>query len=92
MWESLGSKPVRRKPNTKIMATSGGTGRSPLSILLDDNAPSSPAPRQGKRHVLGENLGEKREVTADLNRSLKSGNCAWSDLNKENQRCPFVEN
>ncbi|KAF2981671.1 hypothetical protein EK904_001134 [Melospiza melodia maxima] len=72
------------------MATSGGTGRSPLSILRDDNSPSAPAPRQGKRHVLGENLGEKKEV--DLSRSLKSGNCAWSDLNKENQQCPFVEN
>ncbi|NXE25570.1 CDCA3 protein, partial [Ardeotis kori] len=89
---SLGSKPVRRKTNNKIMATSGGAGRSPLSILQDDNSPSAPAPRQGKRHVLGENLGEKKEVTVDLSRSLKSGNCAWSDLNKENQQCPFVEN
>ncbi|XP_010118279.1 PREDICTED: cell division cycle-associated protein 3, partial [Chlamydotis macqueenii] len=86
------SKPVRRKTNNKIMATPGGTGRSPLSILQDDNSPSAPAPRQGKRHVLGENLGEKKEVAVDLSRSLKSGNCAWSDLNKENQQCPFVEN
>ncbi|NXF08438.1 CDCA3 protein, partial [Smithornis capensis] len=85
-------KPVRHKPSNKIMATSGGTGRSPLSILRDDNSPSGPAPRQGKRHVLGENLGEKKEVTVDLSKSLKSGNCAWSDLNKENQQCPFVEN
>ncbi|XP_066425942.1 cell division cycle-associated protein 3 isoform X1 [Molothrus aeneus] len=84
------SKPMRHKANNKLMATSGGTGRSPLSILQDDNSPSSPAPRQGKRHVLGENPGEKKEV--DLSRSLKSGNCAWSDLNKENQQCPFVEN
>ncbi|NXU90509.1 CDCA3 protein, partial [Xiphorhynchus elegans] len=83
---------IRHKPNNKIMATSGGTGRSPLSILKDDNSPSAPAPRQGKRHVLGENLGEKKEVTVDLSRSFKSGNCAWSDLNKENQQCPFVEN
>ncbi|XP_057874569.1 cell division cycle-associated protein 3 [Melospiza georgiana] len=83
------SKPVRHKPSNKFMATSGGTGRSPLSILRDDNSPSAPAPRQGKRHVLGENLGEKE---VDLSRSLKSGNCAWSDLNKENQQCPFVEN
>ncbi|KAM6098444.1 LOW QUALITY PROTEIN: cell division cycle-associated protein 3 [Theristicus caerulescens] len=89
---SSGSKPVRRKTNNKIMATPGGTGRSPLSILQDDNSPSAPAPRQGKRHVLGENLGEKKEGTVDLSRSLKSGNCAWSDLDKENQRCPFVEN
>ncbi|XP_023801889.1 cell division cycle-associated protein 3 [Cyanistes caeruleus] len=84
------SKPIRHKPNNKFMATSGGTGRSPLSVLQDDNSPSAPAPRQGKRHVLGENLGEKKEV--DPSRSLKSGNCAWSDLNKENQQCPFVEN
>ncbi|NXX79225.1 CDCA3 protein, partial [Urocolius indicus] len=88
---SPGSKPVRRKANNKIMASSAGTGRSPLSILQDDNSPSAPASRQGKRHVLGENLGEK-EVTADLSRNLKPGNCAWSNLNKENQQCPFVEN
>ncbi|NXT21127.1 CDCA3 protein, partial [Syrrhaptes paradoxus] len=88
---SLGSKPVRRKTNNKILATSGRTGRSPLSILQDDNSSSVPAPRQGKRYVLGENLGEK-EVTVDLSRSLKSGNCGWSNLNKENQQCPFVEN
>ncbi|NXV75188.1 CDCA3 protein, partial [Atlantisia rogersi] len=86
-----GSKPVRRKTNNKIMASSGGTCRSPLSILQDDNSPSAPASRQGKRHVLGESRGEK-EVTVDLSRSLKSGNCAWSDSNKENQQCPFVEN
>ncbi|XP_075619502.1 cell division cycle-associated protein 3 [Balearica regulorum gibbericeps] len=89
---SSGSKPVRRKTNNKIMASSGGTCRSPLSILQDDNSPSAPVPRQGKRHVLGESLGEKKEVTVDLSRSLKSGNCAWSDLNKENQQCPLVEN
>ncbi|XP_030327810.1 cell division cycle-associated protein 3 isoform X2 [Strigops habroptila] len=87
-----GSKPIRYKTNNKILATSGGTGRSPLSVLQDDNSPSAPAPRQGKRHMLGENLGEKKEVMVDLSRSLKSGNCAWSDLNKENQQCPFVEN
>ncbi|XP_009864058.1 PREDICTED: cell division cycle-associated protein 3 [Apaloderma vittatum] len=87
-----GSKPVRRKANNKVLATSGGTGRSPLSILQDDNSPSAPTPRQVKRHALGENFGEKKEVTVDLSRSLKSGNCTWSDLNKENQHCPFVEN
>uniref|UniRef100_A0A8C3JJB3 Cell division cycle associated 3 n=1 Tax=Calidris pygmaea TaxID=425635 RepID=A0A8C3JJB3_9CHAR len=89
---SSGSKPIRRKTNNKIMATSGGTGRSPLSILQDDNSPGAPTPRQGKRHVLGENIAEKKEVIMDLSRSLKSGNCAWSNLNKENQQCPFVEN
>ncbi|NXP01432.1 CDCA3 protein, partial [Certhia brachydactyla] len=86
----LVSKPIRHKPNNKFTVTSGGAGRSPLSILRDDNSPSALAPRQGKRHVLGENLGEKKEV--DLSRSLKSGNRTWSDLNKENQQCPFVEN
>ncbi|XP_010149499.1 PREDICTED: cell division cycle-associated protein 3 [Eurypyga helias] len=85
---SAGSKPVRRKTNNnKIMAT-GGPGRSPLSILQDDNSPSAPVPRQGKRHVLNEN----QEMTVDLSRSLKPGSCAWRDLNKENQQCPFVEN
>ncbi|NXA05902.1 CDCA3 protein, partial [Sapayoa aenigma] len=88
----VGRSPIRHKPSNKIMATSGGAGRSPLSILQDDNSPSAPTPRQGRRHVLGENLGEKKEVTADLSKSLKSGNSAWSDLNKENQQCPFVEN
>ncbi|XP_069721678.1 cell division cycle-associated protein 3 [Phaenicophaeus curvirostris] len=89
---SSGSKPARRKTNSKIVATTGGTSRSPLSILQDDNSPSTPVSRQGKRHVLGENLMEKKEVTVDLSRTLKSGSCAWSDLNKENQRCRFVEN
>ncbi|KAM6438394.1 cell division cycle-associated protein 3 [Rhynochetos jubatus] len=84
---SLGSKPVRRKTNNKIMA-GGGAGRSPLSILQDDNSPSTPAPRQAKRHVLSEN----QEMTVDLSRTLKSANCAWRDLNKENQQSPFVEN
>ncbi|NXH10246.1 CDCA3 protein, partial [Bucco capensis] len=86
-----GSKPIKRKVNSKVLAASGGTGRSPLSILQDDNSPSAPA-RQGKRHMLGENLGERKEATVDLSRSLKSGNAPWSDLNKENQQCALVEN
>ncbi|KAM8820555.1 cell division cycle-associated protein 3 [Eudromia elegans] len=87
-----GDKPIRRKMSSKIMVTSGGTGRSPLSILQDDNSPSALAPRQGKKHTLGENLGDRKEVAVDLSRNLKPGSCAWSDLNKENQQCPFVEN
>ncbi|NXP48233.1 CDCA3 protein, partial [Heliornis fulica] len=86
---TTGNKPIRRKTNHKIMA-SAGICRSPLSILQGDNSPSAPAPHQGKRHVLGESFD--KEVTVDLSRSLKSGNCAWSDFNKENQHCPFVEN
>ncbi|XP_035401659.1 cell division cycle-associated protein 3 [Cygnus atratus] len=89
---AAGSKYVRRKAGNKIMVTSGGNGRSPFSVLQDDNSPSASAPHQVKRHVLGENLGEKETVAADLSRNLKAGNCPWSDLNKENQQCPFVEN
>ncbi|NP_001265066.1 cell division cycle-associated protein 3 isoform 2 [Gallus gallus] len=86
-----GGKHIRRKASNKILATSGGIVRSPFSILQDDNSPSAPVQRQAKKHILGENPGEK-EVAVDLSRSLKAGNCAWSDLNKENQHCPFVEN
>ncbi|XP_072183269.1 cell division cycle-associated protein 3 [Excalfactoria chinensis] len=86
-----GSKHVRRKASNKILATSGGIVRSPFSILQDDNSPSAPVQRQAKKLILGENPGEK-EVAVDLSRNLKAGNCAWSDLNKENQQCSFVEN
>ncbi|XP_065598303.1 cell division cycle-associated protein 3 [Cyrtonyx montezumae] len=86
-----GSKHVRRKASNKILAASGGTVRSPFSILQDDNSPSAPVQRQAKKHMLGENPGEK-EVAVDVSRSLKAGNCAWRGLNKENQQCPFVEN
>lgn len=45
------------------MATSSGNGRSPLSILQDDNSPSALAPRQvslsesycGRENGLGKN-------------------------------------
>ncbi|XP_019383170.1 PREDICTED: cell division cycle-associated protein 3 isoform X2 [Gavialis gangeticus] len=86
-------KPTRRKTSNKILAASGGTGRSPLIILQDDNSPSNLVPRQGKRHLsLTENLGERKEVTAESGRSLKLGASAWDDLNKENQQCRLVEN
>ncbi|XP_034643135.1 cell division cycle-associated protein 3 isoform X2 [Trachemys scripta elegans] len=88
-----GGKPTRRKASNKVLAASGGTGRSPLSILQDDNSPSTLTPRQGKRHpLLAENLGEWKEVAADPGCSLKSGGHAWNDLNKENQHCHLVEN
>ncbi|XP_067402004.1 cell division cycle-associated protein 3 isoform X2 [Emydura macquarii macquarii] len=88
-----GGKPTRRKASNKVLAASGGTGRSPLSILQDDNSPSTLTPRQGKRHPsLAENLGERKEVAADPGCSLKSGGCAWNDLNKENRHCRLVEN
>ncbi|XP_039387984.1 cell division cycle-associated protein 3 isoform X2 [Mauremys reevesii] len=88
-----GGKPTRRKASSKVLAASGGSGRSPLSILQDDNSPSTLTPRQGKRHPsLAENLGEWKEVAADPGCSLKSGGRAWNDLNKENQHCRLVEN
>ncbi|XP_006273464.4 cell division cycle-associated protein 3 isoform X2 [Alligator mississippiensis] len=92
IFPSMG-KPTRRKASNKILAASGGTGRSPLSILQDDNSPSNLVPRQGKRHLsLTENLGERKEATAESGRSLKLGVSAWDDLNKENQQCHLVEN
>ncbi|CAM4433343.1 cell division cycle-associated protein 3 [Lepidochelys kempii] len=88
-----GGKPTRRKASNKVLAASGGTGRSPLSILQDDNSPSTLTPRQGKRHPsLSENPREWKEVAADPGCSLKSGGRAWNNLNKENQHCHLVEN
>uniref|UniRef100_A0A8C8RX64 Cell division cycle associated 3 n=1 Tax=Pelusios castaneus TaxID=367368 RepID=A0A8C8RX64_9SAUR len=82
-----GGKATRRKASNRVLAASSGTGRSPLSILQDDNSPSALTPRQGKRHPsLAENLGQRKEVAADL------GGCAWNDLNKENRHCRLVEN
>nr|XP_014429570.2 cell division cycle-associated protein 3 [Pelodiscus sinensis] len=88
-----GGKPTRRKASNKVLAVSGGTGRSPLSILQDDNSPSTLSSRQGKRHPsLAENLGEWKEVAADPGCNLKSGGSVWNDSNKENQHCRLVEN
>ncbi|XP_074839708.1 cell division cycle-associated protein 3 isoform X1 [Carettochelys insculpta] len=82
-----GGKPTRRKATNKALGVSGSTGRSPLSILQDDNSPSTLVPRQSKRFPLqAENLGEWKEVAAD------PGSCAWNDLNKENQHCRLLEN
>ncbi|KAM9205378.1 cell division cycle-associated protein 3 isoform 3-T3 [Mergus octosetaceus] len=43
---AAGSKYARRKAGNKILVTSGGNGRSPFSVLQDDNSPSASAPRQ----------------------------------------------
>uniref|UniRef100_A0A674ISJ7 Cell division cycle associated 3 n=1 Tax=Terrapene triunguis TaxID=2587831 RepID=A0A674ISJ7_9SAUR len=101
IWTFSLWRPLPRLPDpsglemasNKVLAASGGTGRSPLSILQDDNSPSTLTPRQGKRHpLLAENLGEWKEVAADPGCSLKSGGRAWNDLNKENQHSHLVEN
>ncbi|OXB60474.1 hypothetical protein ASZ78_000765 [Callipepla squamata] len=65
-----------------------------LAHVSDPRSPSAGilrTPIEAKKHMLGENPGEK-EVAVDVSRSLKAGNCAWRGLDKENQQCPFVEN
>ncbi|XP_008570708.1 PREDICTED: cell division cycle-associated protein 3-like isoform X1 [Galeopterus variegatus] len=84
---SSGSKRNRWKPNGKV------PGRSPLTILQDDNSPGALTPRQGKRpSPLSENVRELKEGTGRL---LKTGERAWEqsqDHDKENQHFPLVEN
>ncbi|KAM6215988.1 cell division cycle-associated protein 3 isoform 1-T1 [Rhynchocyon petersi] len=88
---SSGSKQNRRKPNGKVL------GRSPLTVLQDDNSPGTLTPRQGKRpSPLSENVREQKEgtilVTGQL---LKTGGRSWEQsrgYDKENQHFPLVEN
>ncbi|KAM9673817.1 cell division cycle-associated protein 3 isoform 2-T2 [Trichechus inunguis] len=88
---SSGSNRNRRKPNGKVL------GRSPLTILQDDNSPGTLTPRQGKwPSPLSENVRELKEVTIlGTGRLLKTGGRAWEqgqDHDKENQHFPLVEN
>lgn len=89
---SSGSKHNRRKPNGKV------PGRSPLTILQDDNSPGTLAPRQGKwPSSLSENVRELKEgATLGTGRLLRTGGWAWEpgqDHDKENQQLPsLVEN
>ncbi|XP_016018318.2 cell division cycle-associated protein 3 isoform X4 [Rousettus aegyptiacus] len=88
---SSGSKLNRRKPNGKIL------GRSPLTILQDDNSPGTLAPRQGKRpSPLSENIRELKEGTIlGTGHLLGTGRRAWEqgqDHDKENQHFALVEN
>ncbi|KAM9230839.1 cell division cycle-associated protein 3 [Dugong dugon] len=88
---SSGSNHNRRKPNGKVL------GRSPLTILQDDNSPGTLTPRQGKwPSPLSENVRELKEVTIlGTGRLLKTGGRAWEqgqDHDKENQHFPLVEN
>ncbi|XP_012664820.1 cell division cycle-associated protein 3 isoform X2 [Otolemur garnettii] len=87
---SSGSKRNRRKPKGKVI------GRSPLTILQDDNSPGTLTPRQGKRtSSLSENVRELKEgAILGTGRLLKTGGRAWEqgqDHDKENQHFPLVE-
>ncbi|XP_060092859.1 cell division cycle-associated protein 3 [Heteronotia binoei] len=88
-----GSKPGRRKPSGKMLAVTTGSGRSPLSVLQDDNSPGSRA-SQSKRHPAAtDSQGERKEGVLPPGRTLKAGSCGRGySLNKENQQCRLVEN
>ncbi|XP_039073462.1 cell division cycle-associated protein 3 [Hyaena hyaena] len=89
---SSGSKHNRRKANGKVL------GRSPLTILQDDNSPGTLTPRQGKRPPpLSENARTLKEgAIPGTGRLLETGGRVWEqgqDQDKENQHFPnLVEN
>ncbi|XP_054552442.1 cell division cycle-associated protein 3 isoform X2 [Talpa occidentalis] len=87
---SSGSKYGRRKPKGKVL------GRSPLSILQDDNSPGTLTSRQGKRpSPLSENVRDLKEGTFLGIGRPKTGGRAWEqrqEHDKENQHFPVVEN
>lgn len=84
---SSGSKYGRRKLKDKVL------GRTPLTVLQDDNSPGTLASRQGKRpSPLSENIRELKEGTGGL---LKTGGQTWEqsqEHDKENQHFSLVEN
>ncbi|KAH0521259.1 Cell division cycle-associated protein 3 [Microtus ochrogaster] len=87
--QSSGSKRSRRKANSKVL------GRSPLTILQDDNSPGTLTFRQGKRpSPLSENGRDLKEgVILGTGRFLKTGG-AWEqnqDHDKENQHFALME-
>ncbi|XP_012357754.1 cell division cycle-associated protein 3 isoform X2 [Nomascus leucogenys] len=88
---SSGSMRNRWKPNSSKVL-----GRSPLTILQDDNSPGTLTLRQGKRpSPLSENVSELKEgAILGTGRLLKTGGRAWEpgqDHDKENQHFPLVE-
>ncbi|XP_017372523.1 cell division cycle-associated protein 3 isoform X2 [Cebus imitator] len=88
---SSGSMRNRWKSNS-----SKALGRSPLTILQDDNSPGTLTPRQGKRpSPLSKNVSELKEgAILGTGRLLKTGGRAWEqgqDHDKENQHFPLVE-
>lgn len=87
---SSGSKLSRRKPKSKVL------GRSPLTILSDDNSPGTLMSWQGKRlSPLSENIRDLKEGALVGTGGLpKVGGRAWEpgqDHDKENQHFPLVE-
>ncbi|XP_043738293.1 cell division cycle-associated protein 3 isoform X1 [Cervus elaphus] len=86
---SSGSKCSRRKANNKV------PGRSPLTVLQDDNSPGTLTPRQGKQPSLSENFRELKEgAILGTGRPLKTGGRAWEQgqgHDKENQHFALVE-
>ncbi|XP_028610294.1 cell division cycle-associated protein 3 [Grammomys surdaster] len=88
--QSSGSKHSRRKANSKAL------GRSPLTILQDDNSPGTLTLRQGKRpSALSENVKDLKEgVILGNGRFLKAGGGAWEqnqDHDKENQHFALMD-
>ncbi|XP_009001741.1 cell division cycle-associated protein 3 isoform X2 [Callithrix jacchus] len=88
---SSGSMRNRWKSNS-----SKALGRSPLTILQDDNSPGTLTPRQGKRpSPLSGNVSELKEgAILGTGRLLKTGGREWEqgqDHDKENQHFPLVE-
>nr|KAF6367876.1 cell division cycle associated 3 [Myotis myotis] len=86
-----GSKRNRRKPRGKAL------GRSPLTILQDDNSPGTRTLRQGKRpSPLSENVRELKDgAILGTGRLLRTGGQAWEqgqDHDKENQHFALAEN
>uniref|UniRef100_A0ABM5FR41 Cell division cycle-associated protein 3 n=1 Tax=Pogona vitticeps TaxID=103695 RepID=A0ABM5FR41_9SAUR len=91
--QPTGSKPARRRANSKKLTMSTGAGRSPLGILQDDNSPNSLASLQGKRCLsVADSQEDRKEAVLSSGRSLKAGACNWQSLNKENRQCYLVEN
>ncbi|XP_061492933.1 cell division cycle-associated protein 3 [Rhineura floridana] len=88
-----GSKTTRYRANSKALVMSANSGRSPLSILQDDNSPNSLASHQSKRRPsVADNQGERKEGVLHSGRILKAGFCSWDSLNKENQQGCLTEN
>ncbi|XP_054858475.1 cell division cycle-associated protein 3 [Eublepharis macularius] len=88
-----GSKPVRCRASSKMLAVSTSSVRSPLSVLQDDNSPSSLASQGKRRSSVADHPGERKEGVLPSGRTLKAGSCGWgSSLNKENQQRHLVEN
>ncbi|XP_012588102.1 PREDICTED: cell division cycle-associated protein 3 isoform X2 [Condylura cristata] len=88
---SSGSKYGRRKPKGKVL------GRSPLTVLQDDNSPGTLTSWQGKRPFpLSENVRDLKEASILGAGGLpKAGGRAWEqsqEHDKENQHFPLVEN